>query len=65
MVKRDLTPKSEQFLRVDEIIKLTRRSRPTIYRWAKAGIFPKPYRIGGSIAWKRSEYDLWARSLQN
>ncbi len=65
MVKRDLTPKSEQFYLIEEVMKLTRRSRPTIYRWGKAGIFPKPYRIGGSIAWKRSEYDAWARELQN
>ncbi len=65
MVKRDLTPKSEQFLLIEEIMRLTRRSRPTIYRWYKAGIFPRPHKVGGSISWKKSEYDSWARELTN
>ena len=46
--------------------KLTGRSRASIYRWVKAGTFPAPYKIGGggSIAWKRSDYNEWSKSLQ-
>ena len=63
--RRNLNPSPEQFLLIHEIIKLTKRSRASIYRWCKAGTFPAPYKIGnGSIGWKRSDYDAWAEQLQ-
>jgi predicted DNA-binding transcriptional regulator AlpA len=39
------------------------KSRSTLWRWARAGLFPKPYRIGpNSIAWRRSDIDAWMKS---
>ena len=54
----------EQFLVMNTILELTGKSRPTIYRWVKAGEFPGPYRVGGSSLWKMSEYVEWAENLK-
>ena len=32
-------------------------SRPQLWRWIKAGQFPKPFKIGASNAWLESEID--------
>ena len=66
MAKKDLNPSiPEQFLLIDSVIKLTGKSRPTIYRWCKAGTFPQPYRLSnGSVAWKQSDYNQWAQELE-
>lgn len=38
-------------------------SRPTIWRWAKKGVFPKPIKLGGgSIRWRLSDLDDWEQS---
>ena len=53
--RRNLDPnRPEQFLLIDSILKLTGKSRATLYRWVKAG----------SILWKRTEYNQWAKKLQ-
>ena len=53
---------TETFLswpKVKEII--GHKSRATIERWIKEGRFPPKYKIGKrSIAWKKSEIDVWA-----
>ena len=54
----------EQFLAINTILELTGKSRPTIYRWVKAGDFPGPYKIGGSSLWKISEYMAWSENLK-
>ena len=36
----------------------------TLWRWVAAGIFPKPYKMSGDVsAWKISEVEAWALSL--
>ena len=36
------------------------KSRSTIWRWVRAGIFPKPLRVGpNSIGWLESEIEGW------
>ncbi len=54
----------DQLLLLDKILALTNKSRPTIYRWVKAGLFPPPYRVGGSIVWKQSDYMKWLQELK-
>ena len=62
--RRNLNPAPEQFLLIGPILKLTGKSRATVHRWCKSGNFPKPYKVAGSIMWKRSDYDLWSKQLQ-
>ena len=39
------------------------KSRVTLWRWVKAGLFPKPRKIGpNSIAWLESELIEWVES---
>ncbi|MEQ1600387.1 MAG: AlpA family phage regulatory protein [Methylophilaceae bacterium] len=38
-------------------------SRASIYRKIKAGIFPRPVDIGGSVRWKQSDITAWLQSL--
>lgn len=36
------------------------KTRVTVWRWYKAGLFPKPHKIGpNSIAWLESEVKAW------
>jgi prophage regulatory protein len=54
-------PKLTQFIRLPEVLKLTRMGRTTVWRLVKVGRFPKPTRIGpASIAWRESDYEAWA-----
>lgn len=49
------------FLSVDEISAATGKSRVTIWRWTRDGLFPIPVRIGpNSTAWRHSDYLDWA-----
>jgi prophage regulatory protein len=34
-------------------------SRATIWRWAREGKFPTPFKIQGSTRWKLSEVEQW------
>ena len=39
--------------------RLTGKSRPTVYRWVKAGILPKPAKTPtGSVSWKVGDVRL-------
>lgn len=38
-------------------------SRPTIWRWAKAGKFPKPKKLNGSARWKLEDLEVWEENL--
>ncbi|MCK5665626.1 MAG: AlpA family phage regulatory protein [Thiotrichaceae bacterium] len=66
MAKRNLNPDQPmKFLTIDEILKLTNKSRASIYRWCRSGTFPSPFKLGnGSIAWSVDEYNQWANSLK-
>lgn len=47
-------------LRLQEVERRTGLTRPTIYRRAKDGTFPKPIRLGGnSSGWIESEIEAW------
>ena len=40
-------------------------SRPTVWRWAKAGTFPKPKKLNGSARWKLEEIQQWEDNLKD
>ena len=48
------------FLRISEVIHRVGVSRPTIYRWMRAGTFPKQIAIGAnSVVWLESDVTKW------
>jgi len=50
----------EKLLALAEVQKRIPKSRTTLYRWSKQGIFPKPVPVGiGGIAWVESEIDQY------
>ncbi|WP_458251066.1 helix-turn-helix transcriptional regulator [Geobacter anodireducens] len=54
----------ERMIRLPEILNLTGVSRSTIWRWIKAGYFPRPVRMSpGTIGWKSTDVLDWLASL--
>lgn len=52
--------RGEKALRLPEVVERTGLKRPTIYKRARAGTFPKPIKLGpNSSAWLESEVDAW------
>lgn len=53
-------------LTLNEVIKETRVSRKTIYRWRKIGNlnFPKPIKIERKLLWYKSEIQQFLKSKQ-
>ena len=48
------------FMRLPEVVKLTRLSVSTIVRMEKSGEFPKRVKIGKrAVAWKISDIQMW------
>lgn len=49
-----------QILRLREVVKRVGLSKPSIYRFLKDGLFPKPIRLGErAVGWPASEIDEW------
>ena len=43
-----------------QVEKLIKVSRPTLYRWMKNGDFPKPVHMGSNmVRWKASDIEKW------
>tara|TARA_B110000037_G_C16908608_1_gene419306 strand:+ start:479 stop:667 length:189 start_codon:yes stop_codon:yes gene_type:complete len=43
-----------------QVEKLIKVSRPTLYRWMKNGDFPKPVHMGANmVRWKASDIENW------
>jgi predicted DNA-binding transcriptional regulator AlpA len=72
MVERDGRSRSpdelDRIIKIKEITQCVNRHRCTIYRWMKAGVFPKKHAVNGhKIGWLRSDLVkfLQARSALN
>jgi prophage regulatory protein len=66
---RELRAKGEtvldalQFLRVNDVCRLLRISKPTLWRLRRANAFPEPTELTDRvIAWRRSEVEAWLRA---
>ena len=46
-------------LRADDLAKLLRMSKRTVFRYECSGRVPAPLRIGGSVRWLGSEIQAW------
>jgi predicted DNA-binding transcriptional regulator AlpA len=52
-----------QFLRVNDVCRLLRISKPTLWRLRRANAFPEPTELTDRvIAWRRSEVETWLRA---
>jgi prophage regulatory protein len=52
--------KSDRIIRKPELLEITGVSHPTIWRWEKAGKFPKRLILGpNSSGWLESEVQGW------
>ena len=51
-------------IKINELIAMTKLSRPTIYRLIKAGKFPSQLKTSPkTVAWEKSEIEDWIRKL--
>lgn len=57
--KSDASLIEEAILRTPEVVRMVNYHRCTLYRWMRAGEFPKRHRGKG---WKRSEIERWLAS---
>jgi prophage regulatory protein len=54
---------SDQILRLPEVIRRTGLSRASIYKGARLGNFPRPFKLTERASgWKLSEVDAWISS---
>jgi predicted DNA-binding transcriptional regulator AlpA len=51
----------DQVLSTHDIERITGRHRCTIYRWVRAGTFPRK-RAGGGRGWLRSDVERWLQA---
>lgn len=51
-------------IKINELVAMTKLSRPTIYRLIKAGKFPAQLQTSQkTVAWEKSEVEDWIRKL--
>lgn len=50
---------NQKLLRINHLTSIIGVSRPTIYRWIKRGILPKPIRIGKTPYWSADRINQW------
>jgi prophage regulatory protein len=56
----------DEILRLEEIKKLTKKSKSSIYADIASGLFPAPVKIGvRAVGWKTSQIANWLDSLQS
>jgi predicted DNA-binding transcriptional regulator AlpA len=47
-------------VRIEEVlVDWARCSRPTLYRWVGAGLFPEPIRAGKRVVWTLEALENW------
>lgn len=62
MVRNSLD--ASRIVRMAEVVRLTGKSRATIYRDIRDGRFPPPNKIGkNAVGWKESEIRAWLDNL--
>jgi len=49
-----------KLMKIKDVMQATSLARPTIYKYVKNGIFPKPVSLGGrAVAWVSDEVEDW------
>lgn len=52
-----------QLLTHDDVQKIAKVSRRTIYNWIRKGQFPPSVRVGGLARWLEEDVQEWVRNL--
>jgi prophage regulatory protein len=52
---------NHQALKLPQVMERTTLSRATVWRFCKAGTFPKPFNLGGghAVAWLERDINAW------
>jgi predicted DNA-binding transcriptional regulator AlpA len=59
-------PDIEELVRIDDLVKLLKVSRTTLWRWVQGGYLQKPLRLSANIvAWRRSTVADFLRTREN
>ncbi|MEO8017841.1 MAG: AlpA family phage regulatory protein [Pseudomonadota bacterium] len=54
------------FYRIQDVLRITTLTRPTLYRRVAAGLFPPPVHLGGRVcAWSRIALQSWIADPEN
>jgi prophage regulatory protein len=62
----NINASTDGFTRVEKVAKRYDTTTKSIWRWAKQGTFPKPYKLtAGVTAWKNSELAEWEQDPMN
>jgi prophage regulatory protein len=53
-------PRRSRILRLHQVTEAVGLSKASIYRLAKLGLFPKPFKIGiSAVGWDEAEIEFW------
>ena len=55
----------DNFLRIEEVLKIIPISRATLYRLAKKEKLLKPLKVGGSSFWSQNNINTYFKNLKN
>lgn len=50
---------SDRFIGIGEVCEAMGKSKATVYRWVKQGIFPAPLKINHSTLWSVGDINEW------
>jgi prophage regulatory protein len=57
---RAAAPAPVRLIRLPEVLRRTGLSKVTVWRWRRAGDFPRPVRLSPTVVgWVESEIDAW------
>jgi len=61
--KRDKHSNLVRLLKLEDVLRQTNLSKPTIYRLMNTGQFPRPLKLSPNrVAWKSADVDDWINS---
>ncbi|MGK2911267.1 MAG: helix-turn-helix transcriptional regulator [Sphingobium sp.] len=58
-----MTTYTDTLYSYDDITKIAKVTRKTIWKWAREGKFPKPRKCNGMVRWRASDVDAWVAAL--
>lgn len=53
----------EEYLKIDEVLKIIKKKKTTLYAYIARGDFPKPIKVFGNSLWLKSEVDKFMASF--
>jgi predicted DNA-binding transcriptional regulator AlpA len=63
-VRRDIRSRPTRLVYKPEVLRRVGCSYPTLWRWMRAGTFPRGHVVGQRTAWLEQEVDDWFDNLR-